>query len=402
MTKKVLFISPTPTHPTNAGNRMHIKSLINFFKEQKWETHFLYLEYENYDKEAMLSFFNNHLTVVPRSKIFNNKKTPSYVLKKLLILLNHYKRKIQLAASLISKEQFLYNGEVDNNFSVFVKQAISQLQKKDKFEIVICEYVSMSKALDQFNDNVLKILDAHDKFTDRFIIYLKNKLEPTWLSLYRSEERKALRRADIIIALQENERSYFEKLSGKKSICFYSFPEVNHVPSKIFEKKLLYFASGNVINVRALEYFVEEIFPIVKQKHPDVLLLVGGSICDAISKKEESFKCLGLIDNPVDFYKQGDIVINPELEGSGLKIKTIEALCYGLPVVTTRAGASGATGSNNDHLMIAETSQDFANALIELIEDETLRNNIKTRAFKWVNVNKEKMKKELQESISAK
>jgi hypothetical protein len=174
LTKKVLFISPTPTHPTNAGNRMHIKSLTTFFKEQKWETHFLYLEYENYDKEAMLSFFNNHLTVVPRSKIFNNKKTPSYVLKKLLILLNHYKRKIQLAASLISKEQFLYNGEVDHNFSVFVKQAISQLQKKDKFEIVVCEYVSMSKALDQFNDNVLKILEAHDKFTDRFIIYLKN------------------------------------------------------------------------------------------------------------------------------------------------------------------------------------------------------------------------------------
>jgi glycosyltransferase involved in cell wall biosynthesis len=211
-----------------------------------------------------------------------------------------------------------------------------------------------------------------------------------------------LRRADIIIALQENERFYFENLSGKKSICFYSFPEVNHVPSKIFEKKLLYFASSNVINVRALEYFVEEILPIVKQKHPDVLLLVGGSICNAIPKKEEHFKCLGLIDNPVDFYKQGDIVINPELEGSGLKIKTIEALCYGLPVVTTRVGASGATGLNNEHLMIAETSHDFANALIELIEDDTLRNNIKTRALKWVNVNKEKMKKELKENLPAK
>jgi hypothetical protein len=65
-------------------------------------------------------------------------------------------------------------------------------------------------------------------------------------------------------------------------------------------------------------------------------------------------------------------------------------------------GASGATGLNNEHLMIAETSHDFANALIELIEDDTLRNNIKTRALKWVNVNKEKMKKELKENLPAK
>lgn len=392
---KVLFISPTPTHATTAGNRLHIKSMISFFREVGWDVHFLYLAYEDYHDEAMRTYFGNNLHIISKGTIYQNRKTINYVFKKFLGIINRLKRKWQFFFGRITKNQFLYNSEVDSHFSVFIKPKIKALQKQHDFKVVVCEYAFMSKSLAYFNKSVFKILDAHDSFTDRFNMYLNRQLKPSWVSLYKNEERKALRRADLIIALKKKEKQFFEQLSGKKSICFFSMSEVVQLPAKNFEKKLLYFASDNPVNVETLKYFEDKVLPLVTKTHPDVLLLVGGTICNSYVKKNSNLQLLGKFDTAFDFYKLGDIVINPELEGTGLKIKTLEALCFGMPVVCTMAGAAGLTDDLNNHLLIANTNDQLAKAIIEIIENESLRKRLIVKAKNWIMNNQENMKMDL-------
>jgi glycosyltransferase involved in cell wall biosynthesis len=63
------------------------------------------------------------------------------------------------------------------------------------------------------------------------------------------------------------------------------------------------------------------------------------------------------------------VVINPISTGTGLKIKNIEALGYGKPLVTTSVGAVGMENGSHSAFLAADTAQDFANAVIGLLQD---------------------------------
>jgi len=393
--KKVLFISPTPTHPSNAGNRVHIKSLVTFFKEQHCDVHFLYLEFENFDVKAMDSFFNNNLEVVARDKIYQNRKTPGYILWKIGVKLEHLKRRLQLAFGKISKEQYQYNGEVDNYLSVFARKEIKRVAKSSKYDMVICEYASMSKSLTYFGENVFKILDTHDLFTDRFRVYLNNGTKPSWVSVYKDQERKALNRANLLLVVRESERDFFSKLTNVPTGLYNYIPEIVAMPERIFEKKLLYLASGNAINISTIDFFLENIFPLILANDPDTKLIIGGNICESLNIKSPNIILHGAVNDAKDFYLLGDIVINPEKNGTGYKVKALEALAYGMPLVSTSAGCAGATEPFQNHLLIADEPADFAEMVKTLFNQPKLLKTLSFKAHNWIKDYKNKIEGEL-------
>ncbi len=389
--KKVLFISPTPTHPANAGNRLHIKSLVTFFKEQNWDVHFLYLAIEDYDKDAMFSFFNGKLNIITRDIIFQKQKTFGYLKKKFNQITNRCLRKAQQKTGIITISQYLHNSEVDSHFSVYISGIIKKLQSTHNFNVVICEYVFISKSLKYFNQSVFKIIDTHDRFTDRFQTYLNTKLKPGWLSLYKDQEKKALKRADLILATHKNDADYFSNLSGKKNIIFNYIPEITTLPKKLFEKKLLYIASDNEINKATIESFITTTFSLILKSHPDTQLLIGGKICKKLSTKNAKVILIGEVENIKNFYSLGDIVINPEMNGTGYKVKTLEALSFGMPVVATTAGAAGAIQPFSNHLFIADTPEEFTKAVNDLFCNNEVLLQTSINAHKWVNGYKERI-----------
>jgi len=398
--KKILFISPTPTHPTNAGNRQHIKSLVSFFKEQNWEVHFLYLAYEDFNYEGMYSFFGNNLHVVSKAELYQNRKTIDYVTKKLYGIFFRFIRKFQYNLGSITKNQFIYNSEVDYNFSVFVKPIINALQKEHDFTVVVCEYAFVSKSLELFDKSVFKILDTHDRFTNRYQTYLNNKSKPSWVSLFEKQEKKALKRADLILAVNQNDAEYFSKLSGKKTLIFNYIPEIVKLPKKLPGKKLLYIASANDINLVTITLFIEKIFPLILKQHPGTTLIIGGSICEKLTVQHSNIFIKGKFENLASFYSSGDIVINPEISGTGYKIKAMEALSYGMPLVATRDGAAGAIHPDMQHLIMVENEDDFAKAVIHLLEHPEKLETLHINAHEWIKNWKHNIEKDLKEVLA--
>jgi polysaccharide biosynthesis protein PslH len=381
---KVLFISPTPTHPANAGNRTNILSLAVFLQSQGYELHYLYIAYENFDEQAMRFFFRDRLYIFPREKIVAKQTSPGYYAGRLYFKALRFIRWLQRKSGVITDNQYRYNSETDSHFPFALGPFIKQLQQSHRFRIVICEYAFISKALTFFDNNVFKVLDTHDRFTDRFAIYLQHKLSPAWISLYRDQEKKALRRANLVIAIQENEKDYFESLGKSSVVCFGYIPATEVLPERVFEKKLLYFASGNDLNQFTLTHFIETILPLVVQKHPDVKVLVGGSICRNFTGSHPNVTLLGEFEKLSSFYTSGDIAINPEMTGTGLKIKTLEALAFGMPVISTRAGASGALEPFMDHLLVADEPADFAACIDRLFTNAVLRKTTGSNGKKWI------------------
>jgi glycosyltransferase involved in cell wall biosynthesis len=114
-----------------------------------------------------------------------------------------------------------------------------------------------------------------------------------------------------------------------------------------------------------------------------VKLLLAGRICEHVADASNVRK-LGRLDCILDAYDMADIVINPVQYGSGLNIKTIEALGYGMPVVSTTAGARGlelATGQQA--LLVAADDDDFGKRVLEVFAAPTVALKLSANAVRF-------------------
>ncbi|ELV8773800.1 glycosyltransferase family 4 protein, partial [Vibrio harveyi] len=109
--------------------------------------------------------------------------------------------------------------------------------------------------------------------------------------------------------------------------------------------------------VDSINYFIENIWNKDLHNDPKLNLYIAGSVCEKINITPlGNSKVLGVIDDVFKFYQLVDISINPILYGSGLKMKNVESLLYGIPVITNKLGAKGFEFINDNFMRITDTS----------------------------------------------
>ena len=91
----------------------------------------------------------------------------------------------------------------------------------------------------------------------------------------------------------------------------------------------------------------------VRERIPGARLLIAGRVGECVSG--DGIDSLGFVESAGDAYAQADVVINPVSEGTGLNIKSIEALGHGVPVVSLPAGARGLEAAVDRGLIVAPT-----------------------------------------------
>ena len=138
---------------------------------------------------------------------------------------------------------------------------------------------------------------------------------------------------------------------------------------------LLYVGTNNASNVQALTHFIAQSLPLLRAHMPTLELHVAGKVCLALEEHAGVVKH-GVVDDLAPLYANAGIVINPVLFGTGLKIKNVEALSLGCPLVTTPIGAEGLEEGlkeegDNNAFVIAEPGVDFAEAIHALLRDHT-------------------------------
>ena len=152
---------------------------------------------------------------------------------------------------------------------------------------------------------------------------------------------------------------------------------------------------GHQPNVDAALYFAEKIFPIVRQRLADAEFVVAGkNPPEALHlAAADGIRCVGFVDDVPTFYSGVDVVVAPIRFGGGIKIKVLEAMACGRPVVTTSIGAEGITEPEEGVLMVADEPAAFADAVSALLEDGAQRTALGGRArqlverrFSWQRV----------------
>jgi glycosyltransferase involved in cell wall biosynthesis len=127
-----------------------------------------------------------------------------------------------------------------------------------------------------------------------------------------------------------------------------------------------------VPNQEGLLWFIDNVFPDIIEQHNDIQFHIAGRNAPAwLIKKFEhnNIVYLGEIDDAHSFIINSGIMLVPLFSGSGMRVKIVEGLALGKPIITTSIGAEGIDITDGENIIIADDRETFYKKLIELIED---------------------------------
>lgn len=201
---------------------------------------------------------------------------------------------------------------------------------------------------------------------------------------FRLIEQRLASIADGVITVSETDQEYVSELAKHQNNYFRIgnfHPEVDPGP-QFSDRSGLIFVGGfnHSPNIDAVEFFVGEVLPLVRDQIPGIhFTIVGSNPPESIrGMQSSSVTVTGWVKKISYLYHQARVSVAPLRFGAGVKGKIGEALNFGVPMVTTNIGADGMGLQHNHDVLIANTAQDFARAVIDCHTNLELWNTLRT------------------------
>ena len=197
--------------------------------------------------------------------------------------------------------------------------------------------------------------------------------------------------ADATIVISSKEKSLLENEYGLSRI--YHIPQVRELyprAAHTHRQGAVFIGSAHKPNIDALLYFYNEILPLLKEDI--VVTIVGESLRSAIENSEfhrhllycKQFKFAGFVQDLSTVLDSAKITVAPLRYGAGTKGKVASSMAYGVPCVSTVFGTEGTGMVHGEHIMIANTPQEFAAYIDELLSDQELWQRISDGGRKFI------------------
>ena len=159
--------------------------------------------------------------------------------------------------------------------------------------------------------------------------------------------------------------------------------------------------SNNAPNTNGLRAFIETAWPQVKARVGTAELHLYGTLAESPLPSYDDIHRIGYVEDLKEAYHHARVMINPTQVGSGLKIKSVEALCHGKALITAPPGADGMQEGRGSAFLVAESLDDFGQLVAELLVDDPRRRTLEegSREFAEKNFSREAAFREIQELL---
>ncbi|MEK6715265.1 MAG: glycosyltransferase, partial [Candidatus Omnitrophota bacterium] len=264
------------------------------------------------------------------------------------------------------------------------KKTIAQYIKENPQDLIICDAIHRALNLPLYN-KAYKILYEHNiesTIIKRYAKLEKNILKKLFAFVeylkFKKIEEKIWRMFNCVAACSLLDKKIIqERTKGVKVITVNNGVEsgyFNPNSYKIEENSLVYTGQiGWHPNEDALIYFVKNIYPLIKKEKPGVKFwIVGDKPSDRIKDLANSDKSIivtGFVEDIREHMGKAQVFIVPLRIGAGSRLKILEALSMKKAIVTTSIGCEGLEVENNRHLLIRDTTRDFAIAVREILNN---------------------------------
>lgn len=280
---------------------------------------------------------------------------------------------------------------------------LTQLLKEKKFDAIILENMATLNAVKiirRYDKKVKIIYNAHNVDTNLAkAAFDRKEITSNEMKSYRDVESNLYKKVNAIFTCSNDDKDIFDQMNnGRLKIAV--VPNGVNVPEKKYNaavneqipRFLLFCGSlSSIPNAEGLHWFCKKIWPQILQAFPGLKLLVVG-----IGKLPEkysgvystlSIEFTGAVDDVKPYYNKAAVSIAPLLTGSGTRLKILEAMGMGVPVVSTSIGAEGLDYTDGQNILIADNEIEFAEKVIHLLAKKEQRLRLQQNARTLVKSN---------------
>ncbi|MDH4226849.1 MAG: glycosyltransferase family 4 protein [Deltaproteobacteria bacterium] len=280
---------------------------------------------------------------------------------------------------------------------------VRSVLKKLEVDVVVVSFTDLGFFLHKTGGvGVPMVLDTHDVNT----LVAARRLAASrgwgrklrgyvWFVLSKWAESYTTNRFDLLTARSDADASALKDIADVPVVAVRQPVDAVRVPvpRKDREPHTLLFvgAMHRELNVSYMRYFYCDVLPLIRKKSPDtVFYMVGGGVpaeFEEWAKRDGEFKVTGFVDDVSSFYNRAAVFVSPILIGGGIMVKNLEAMAHGIPVVTTTFGNEGVGAVNGHDILVADTAESFADAVLRLLNDANLYDMISRNSVEFIRNN---------------
>lgn len=354
---RILYFYPENPLLKNQGNNARALSLLNYFKNRNITVDFVGVAEDKFTEESIKEIEKSGL--IHKGYLLKGFKRSKHQLKYFFCfsLPNKIFKKIKE----FDRTRF---GQKENFESIL---------KQNEYDYIIISYVYWANLVKNRSlcKNAKVLIDTHDFLTSQF-----QGAKGFKLGKWFEKEISILNSFDKILAISIEEQFVFSQFIDKEiKIVAHTLSDKSNfklVPTH----DIVYVASDNDHNIKSAKWFFEKVYPLLPK---NLTIRVVGRISNHIDDYPNVEKIV-FVEDLDSVYTTSKIAICPMLSGTGVKIKVVEAMSFGLPIVCNERGVDGLTNKSHNGCLVTNSEVEFAQNVEQLLYDNDLYNKISHEA----------------------
>jgi glycosyltransferase involved in cell wall biosynthesis len=303
-----------------------------------------------------------------------------------------------LAASLATGESFLLR----RDDRAEMRTAVRRLLAEERIEVIHVDQLNMMQFVPPEWTGPI-VLDEHNAVWLRVERLRAHAPDPIrrWLlgreaRLIRSAEAGACQRADVVLAVSEQDREALRAITSDVvnitvapiAVDVAHYAPIREARAPQPDRLLTIGTMFSPPNSEGVAWWLREGFEQLRALRPQVIYDIVGprppASLRALASRRPGARLHGYVADPAPFWTGASVLAVPLLSGGGVRVKILEAMASGVPIVSTSVGCEGLGVRDGEHLLIADTPEAFAQACARLLADAPLARRLAANAYQLV------------------
>jgi len=282
-----------------------------------------------------------------------------------------------------------------------LKENFNELIEKNQPDLIWINFLFLAEILSRISLNkipvVLDQFEADELVWQRYIKegnFIQKLFSYFNLKKIQRLQKKVFERINALLCVSEKEANFMKpKVPSKTNILVVpNGVDIDFFTPELFLEKLepIILVAGSMCvlrNINSAIWFAKSIFPKIKKDIHDAEFWIVGFNPDKkvlTLGKTPGVRVIGTVDDMRLYYKKAKAYVAPFKFGEGTRLKILEAMASGIPIVSTKEGCQGIDIIDGKHVIIADNENDFANKVVELLNNNQLAKKLSKNAREFI------------------
>lgn len=371
--KKILWVSNFAPYVSknHAGGKTFSYYFDNFFNDENYELSLVCCHWEKDENKLGedLNYLSKKLKKIDRMKIIHPEKGLKYKIKRLA--------NIESRFNVFTKYVNMISNYSVNEIMKTLKRWKKENYKPDFIILEWTQIVFLAERVKKLFPSAKLIASEHDvSFIgfERKLSYFNSFSWKIKTKKLKKLELNSLKKCDYILVHNKDNKKPLVDLGINSEKIEWLVPYFdNMLENKRMPKKetiIFYGAMYREENYLSAIWFIENVMPRIKDLNLKFVVIGANAVPELFKFQSENVEITGFVESIIPYFESAMCFVAPLLMGAGIKVKVIEALSSGIPILTNSIGIEGIDAKDCEHYFNAETPEEYEKLIRDLYNDK--------------------------------